>query len=207
MAAKKGLLQMRQGQRIYMGGTTRSAKTTLRELAAMVGLGSETPKELKMQAGSSFDTDYEVAEVIIPAEPPVEASIIANGVVLEGNICTEGGLDFRGTINGDLIAGGFITSSGKQKGNLDGQQIHLAGARIEGNVIAREHVDIDRNSKVIGNVQGKSIVLDGQIDGQLRAEGLVCLRKNAILNGDIQAGSLSIEEGARVTGQIVMKLA
>ncbi|MEG1577481.1 MAG: polymer-forming cytoskeletal protein, partial [Oscillospiraceae bacterium] len=81
------------------------------------------------------------------------------------------------------------------------------GARIEGNVIAREHVDIDRNSKVIGNVQGSSVLLDGQLDGQLRAEGLVCLRKNAILNGDIQAGSLSIEEGARVTGQIVMKLA
>ncbi|MEG2176979.1 MAG: polymer-forming cytoskeletal protein [Oscillibacter sp.] len=187
-----------------------NAKTAFKELAAMAGL-TKTPPEERISdepAGKVVPFDLsKAAPAPEKVERPMEVSLIAADVVVEGTTRTTGALDCRGVVKGDLIAKGAITMSGKQVGNIQGQQIHFSNASIEGNVTAQEYIEITHGTKIIGDIRGGSVLLNGQVTGLICAVGLVSLRKNAVLLGDIQAGAISIEEGAQISGQIKMKLA
>lgn len=185
-----------------------NAKTAFMELAAMAGLTKTTPAERLGADTTEKNAPSAPERMTSPqAERPGAVSVIAADAVVVGTTRTEGALDCRGVVKGDLIAKGEITMSGKQTGNIQGQKIRFSNAAIEGNVTAQEHIEITQGTKIIGDVHGGSVVLNGQVTGLICAAGLVCLRKNAILSGDIQAGSLSIEEGAQLSGEIKMNVA
>ncbi|MEG1773356.1 MAG: polymer-forming cytoskeletal protein [Oscillospiraceae bacterium] len=196
-----------------IGGVGKN-KPALFDFSALAGLSKDAAKEPPPVASEAPPTPSEIAQSVAPvwtAPPPPpapvqETSLIAAGVVVEGTIRTEGALDCRGVVKGDLIAKGSIVLSGKQIGNIQGLQVQFLSASIEGNVHAKEHVSIDSGTKIIGDIQGGSILLDGQVTGLICGEGLVCLRKNAVLDGDIQAGALAIEQGAQLVGKVTMKL-
>lgn len=199
---KKENQEMQQGELHNTMG--HNAKTAFLELASMTGLTKTAPvfpvsaEKTEPIGASPAPTKY------VPISP-MEVSLITTDVIVEGTTCTDGALDCRGTVKGDLIAKGAVTMSGKQTGNVQGLQILFSNASIEGNVTAKEHIEINHGTKITGDVRGGTVVLNGQVTGLICAEGLVSLRKNAVLIGDIQAGAISIEEGAQISGQIKMK--
>ncbi|MEG1932918.1 MAG: polymer-forming cytoskeletal protein, partial [Pygmaiobacter sp.] len=190
-----------------------NAKTAFGELAAFAGL-TKTPApeptvshEPFKNVSENLSQPADTVPVAVPSEPKrhTEPSQISADVIVEGTIHTEGALNCCGVVKGDLIATEMVTMSGKQTGNIQGLQIHFTNACIEGNVSAKKEIEIDSATNIKGDVRGGSVVLDGHVTGLICAEGLVCLNKNAVLIGDIQAGSVSIEEGAQISGQISMK--
>ena len=48
----------------------------------------------------------------------------------------------------------------------------------------------------------KAIVVQGKLDGNIQASDRVDLRKSAMVNGDITAQRISIEEGAFLKGKV-----
>ena len=86
---------------------------------------------------------------------------------------------------------GEITCNGK---------LRIAGL-IDGNVNTDQLELLDTGS-INGNIKGKIVEIDGQVNGNLDSE-IIVLGRNAVVKGDIYfAQSLKTEEGADVDGYI-----
>ena len=101
--------------------------------------------------------------------------------------------------------GAVIGRSIKINGDLRGEE----DLRIEGDVTGT--VQLKNNSLVIGkegkikaDIYAKSIIVDGQTEGDLYASERVNVRPNARVFGNITAPRVGIEDGAKFKGSIEM---
>jgi len=90
-------------------------------------------------------------------------------------------------IIGDLSGDEDLMMDGELQGT-----IRLPGARLTIGPAARVH----------GDISAKDIVVFGRMEGDIRAIGRVELRATALVQGNIYAGSLSMEENAAFRGQV-----
>ena len=59
------------------------------------------------------------------------------------------------------------------------------------------------HGQIIGSVEAEILMIAGHIEGPIRGKN-VTLKASAIITGDIQASSLHIEEGAKISGQVTI---
>jgi len=96
---------------------------------------------------------------------------------------------------------------GKLRGNLNcigTATINFVG-KIPGRLIA-ENIVIDRKSDVhfFRRIQVKSIEIRGRMTGEIVAEGAVIIHRNALLDGNVTAKSISVEKGGIFMGQLII---
>ncbi|MGM0506482.1 MAG: bactofilin family protein [Bacteroidota bacterium] len=87
--------------------------------------------------------------------------------------------------------------------------IHAKGdLRISGNVTGTASSDgklvITSTGRVEGNVKAGEVDIAGMIDGELRVSSKLILRSSAVINGDLYAKTLLVEEGAQIRGHCRM---
>ncbi len=75
---------------------------------------------------------------------------------------------------------------------------------INGNIISTAKIIIGQNGIVNGNIKGAEADLLGKIIGNLKIDGLIKLRGNTSVTGDIYAGSLQMEPTATFNGNCHM---
>lgn len=80
----------------------------------------------------------------------------------------------------------------KGKARIDGQ--------IEGNING-EHLVLSKSGVITGDVTVSSFICQGKIEGGVKAE-LVTAKKSCTINGKLESGSLTVEPGATITGEI-----
>ena len=85
---------------------------------------------------------------------------------------------------------GEISFKGKTK--IDGT--------INGNITG-EHLILSESGKVIGDIQVSSFICHGILEGDIKAN-LVTARKGCTIKGKLIAGSLTVEPGARLEGEV-----
>ncbi len=115
------------------------------------------------------------------------------------------------TSKGDLSSSSVMCRSalieGKVRGNL-----HCAGTatvnysgKIPGRVTA-DHLLVERKAEVqfFRRVRVKSIEIRGHMTGEVVAETVVVIHRNASLDGDVTAKSISVEKGGVFSGQLVI---
>jgi cytoskeletal protein CcmA (bactofilin family) len=115
------------------------------------------------------------------------------------------------TSKGDLSSSSVMCRSalieGKVRGNL-----HCAGTatvnysgKIPGRVTA-DHLLIERKAEVqfFRRVRVKSIEIRGHMTGEVISETVVVIHRNASLDGDVTAKSISVEKGGVFSGQLVI---
>jgi cytoskeletal protein CcmA (bactofilin family) len=101
------------------------------------------------------------------------------------------------TIN--LISSGTeITGDVKSQGD-----IRIDGVLI-GNLATKGKVVIGNTGKVKGEVICKNSEVSGEIEGKINVSQLLTLKISSRINGDIITNKLSIEPGARFTGNCNM---
>ena len=61
------------------------------------------------------------------------------------------------------------------------------------------------NARVLADINARDIIVLGQVTGNVHASGRVELRQSALVNGDIFAGRLSIEESATLKGRVELQ--
>ena len=71
---------------------------------------------------------------------------------------------------------------------------------IEGNING-EHVILSETGKITGNVQASSFNCFGTIKGDVKAS-MITARKDCYIQGKLEAGSLIVEPGAALDGEI-----
>jgi cytoskeletal protein CcmA (bactofilin family) len=115
------------------------------------------------------------------------------------------------TARGDLSSSSVVCRSaiieGKLRGNLHcvgTVTINYAG-KIPGRLTA-EHVLVDRKADVqfFRRMKVKSLEIRGHMTGEVTADTVVVIHRNASLDGDVTAKSISVEKGGLFTGQLVI---
>lgn len=91
-------------------------------------------------------------------------------------------------------------------GNLVGSEDLYVEGRIQGKVdLAQNALTVGPKGRVSAEVHARVVHVEGEVDGNLRGEELIVLRKSARVRGDLTAPRVVIEDGARFKGTIDME--
>jgi cytoskeletal protein CcmA (bactofilin family) len=94
------------------------------------------------------------------------------------------------------------------RGGLSGNEDLFIDGDVEGTVtLPDSSLTIGPNAKVKADVTAREVIIFGHLTGNVTATGRVALRQSALVNGDILAGRLSIEDSAVLTGRVELKVA
>jgi cytoskeletal protein CcmA (bactofilin family) len=93
------------------------------------------------------------------------------------------------------------------RGELSGSEDLYIDGDVEGTVTLPEsRLTIGPNARVRADIHVRDVIIFGHLTGNVQATGRVDLRQSALVNGDILAGRLSIEESAVLTGRVELKV-
>ncbi len=92
------------------------------------------------------------------------------------------------------------------KGELNGSEDLTIEGQVEGKIELRQNVlTIGANGKIKAQVFAKSVVILGEVTGNVTATEKVDIRDNGSVDGDIAAPRVAIAEGAHFRGSIDMQ--
>src|SRR5918911_4407783 len=92
------------------------------------------------------------------------------------------------------------------KGELNGSEDLTIEGQVEGTIQLRDHVlTIGPNGKIKAQVFAKSVVVLGEVTGNVTASEKVDIRDNGSVDGDIVAPRVAIAEGAHFRGSVDMQ--
>jgi cytoskeletal protein CcmA (bactofilin family) len=89
------------------------------------------------------------------------------------------------TIEGKIEGSGHVRLVGKFKGDV----------QVEGDLT------IEKGAKVTGSVRAGTVIVGGELEGNIESASRVELLETGMINGDVKAGSLSVAAGSRMRGQ------
>lgn len=92
-------------------------------------------------------------------------------------------------IQGELHAAEDLTISGR----LEGALTHTA-----------KRVMVAETGVVTANIRARNLIVEGRVDGDIECRNSVILKDTAQVTGNIQAVRISIADGARFSGKVVM---
>ena len=110
-----------------------------------------------------------------------------NGVSLNGSSAA-------GHSRNNLVRGTVVV------GNITSQSDIRIDGKVTGNVSCQSKLVIGPGGYVEGEITCQNAVIEGTIEGDIRAEQKLKLTRTASLNGKIFTGSLDIEPGAAFNG-------
>lgn len=129
-----------------------------------------------------------------------EVSVFTESMIINGNMATEGSLEVRGSIVGNVEALGKLNVTGVIQGNSQAAEIYAEGAKITGDLKSEGSIKVGQSTVIIGNVYATSAVIAGAIKGDIDVRGPVILDTSAIVMGDIKSKSVQINNGAVIEG-------
>ena len=89
------------------------------------------------------------------------------------------------------------------KGELSGSEDLYVDGQVEGSIeLSGNRLIIGPHGQVRANVNAKGVIVQGKLDGNIRASERAELTKSAIAVGDIITQRIAIEEGAFFKGKV-----
>jgi cytoskeletal protein CcmA (bactofilin family) len=91
------------------------------------------------------------------------------------------------------------------KGDVTGDEDLVIQGKIDGKVdLAQHNVTIGPEGRVKADVFGRSVIVEGEVTGDLRGTEQIILRHSANVQGNINAPRVALEDGATFRGGIEM---
>jgi len=88
------------------------------------------------------------------------------------------------------------------EGKIEGAgHVRIAG-RFNGDVHVQGNLTIEAGAKLTGGVRASTVIIGGELQGNIDAASRVELLETGVLNGDLKAGSLTVAAGSRMRGQV-----
>jgi len=132
-----------------------------------------------------------------PAVRPVRAPAAATPTV-------QAPIPERETRRSDTLVN--IGKSVQIKGELSGSEDVTIDGHVEGKISFRDHsVTIGPNGRINAQVYAKSVMIIGEVVGDISAEDRVEVAASGSIQGDISAPRVVLAEGARFRGNIDME--
>ncbi|MBT8487878.1 MAG: polymer-forming cytoskeletal protein [Gemmatimonadetes bacterium] len=103
------------------------------------------------------------------------------------------------------VRGAVIGPSISIKGDVTGSEDLLIRGEVDGSVSLGDHaVGVGAEGRVIADIVGRVITVEGQVEGNLEAREQIVLRGTAKVRGDIKAPRVVLEDGATFRGLVDM---
>jgi cytoskeletal protein CcmA (bactofilin family) len=91
------------------------------------------------------------------------------------------------------------------KGSLSGDEDLFVEGRVEGKIeLAQHSVTIGTNGRIKADIQGRIIIVMGEVEGNLDGSEQIILRQSSKVRGDLVAPRVSLEDGSDFKGSIDM---
>ena len=92
------------------------------------------------------------------------------------------------------------------KGEITGEGDLMVQGQVEGTIDFKNgNVSIGRTGCIKADIKGKSITIEGEVEGNLLGEKKIVLRPSGRVRGDMRAPAINLEEGAKFKGNIAME--
>lgn len=171
----------------------KQAEDDLAEIEAMLKEKEDTKreekKERKIDMNAIFNQPYSD-----------EVSNITAGMVINGDITSQGSLELVGAVHGNINIAGKMSITGIIEGNSQAAEIYAESAKITGEVRSLGTVKVGQETVIIGNIFATSAVIAGAVKGDIDVHGPVVLDTTAIVMGNIKSKSVQINNGAVIEG-------
>ena len=95
-----------------------------------------------------------------------------------------------------VLAAG-LTIEGKIEGSGN---VRVAG-NFKGDVHVQGNLTIEQGAKITGSVRANTVIVGGELEGNIDAATRVELLQTGVLNGDLKAGSLTVAACSRMRGR------
>jgi len=152
--------------------------------------------------------DAELGDAPALSDPPVARETTA----------VPGGRERSATVSSPLVqpkqtqatavAGGNMANIGKSitlKGDLSGNEDLVIEGHVEGRVdLPSNQLTIGANGSCSAEVHAKNVVVIGKVNGNIIATERIEIQATGLVNGDVSAPKLIVQEGAVVNGAIEM---
>lgn len=187
------------------------------------GIGADvenTLAPLSAEGDVVSDPVMEAEEVpsaeIVPASRPqsvastgapyvlVPATYLAPGTFMEGTLRSKGDVEIAGTFKGDIISEGNVTLHTNIEGNVTANNLSLVDCSVTGDCVATSLIKLDTSSKISGNIAASELFCAGMIEGDINIKGNSTFSASAVVNANVCAGSIALERGAKISGQLNM---
>jgi cytoskeletal protein CcmA (bactofilin family) len=99
--------------------------------------------------------------------------------------------------NKESVISAGLTIEGKIEG---AGHVRIAG-NFKGDVHVQGNLTIDPGARLTGGVRANTVIIGGELEGNIDAAARVELLQTGILNGDLKAGSLTVAAGSRMRGR------
>ena len=96
-----------------------------------------------------------------------------------------------------IVAAG-LTIEGKIEGNGN---IRVAG-RFKGTVNVKGELTIEPGATIDGEVHAETVLVGGEVRGQIISTNRVEFKESGTLIGDLKAGSLTVAAGSKMRGKV-----
>ncbi len=98
----------------------------------------------------------------------------------------------------------FIGSGTFLEGLIETSGSLRVDGRVKGTIKSNDAVTIGSAGEVIGDVYARSAIIGGKVEGNVIVQEKLILESTSILNGNLRAGKLIIDEGALFNGKSEM---
>jgi len=107
---------------------------------------------------------------------------------------------------GTLGGGALIGRSVVIKGELEGSEDLTIEGQVEGKIELRDHtLTVGENGRIKAQVFAKSVVILGELVGNINASETIDIRDKGSVDGDLVAPRVAIADGAHFRGSIDMQ--
>jgi cytoskeletal protein CcmA (bactofilin family) len=96
--------------------------------------------------------------------------------------------------------GGTLSSGVSIKGTVKFQKELTLDCQVEGTIDSQGRLTVGKQAKIKGDIRTRSVIVDGQVDGNITAGERCELRAGCTVNGDSEAPRLVVDEAASFIG-------
>lgn len=91
------------------------------------------------------------------------------------------------------------------KGELSADEDLVIEGHIEGTIAHhKKHLTVGKQGRVKADIHASSVIVEGQLVGDIHSEGIVSLADGADVRGNIYCSRIVMQDGARFKGRIDM---
>src|SRR5256714_10044081 len=95
----------------------------------------------------------------------------------------------------------ILSSDVEIKGSIKFQKELLIDGKVEGDINSDGILTVGENAEIRGEIKTKSITVYGKVHGNITVTERCELKSKCVLQGDLKAARLTIEEGATFSGK------
>jgi cytoskeletal protein CcmA (bactofilin family) len=93
------------------------------------------------------------------------------------------------------------------RGELSADEDLVIEGKIEGTIAHhKKNLTIGKQGRVTADIHASSVLVEGELNGDIHSDGLVSLASGATVNGDVYCARLVMQDGARFNGKVDMAM-